>query len=354
MTNAHHRSEKSTAHRRRLPRTLASVLAIVVAAASASSAAADDVNGRIAFSSDRSGVFAIWTITADGTAATQLTHHDASIQDWWPVVSPDGRQIAFTRYAGTGGASTSEAIYLMNADGSGLRRLSRAGTNTDDNLADFSPDGHHIAFISDRNDPNLTTGCRQGAGIGAPGCNWEIYVMNADGTGQRRVTHDPGADVYPEFSPHGNKIMFGSTRSGSSAVYTMNRDGSDVAQVTADSIGAGDANWSPDGSRITFVGNFFANDNEIFTSKPDGTDVTQLTNYGDHPTLEPEYSPDGTTIVFGLFGVVSPTAVCCGPADLVVMNAADGSGKTNITNTAPGFDSETPDWGPAAPHGLLP
>ena len=331
-------------------------LSIAALASSASSALADGVNGRIAFSSDRSGVFAIWTINPDGTGATQLTHHDANTQDWWPVVSPDGRRIAFTRYDGAGGASTSEAIYIMNADGSGLRRLSQPGTTVDDNLADFSPDGRKIAFISDRNDHNANNTCRVGPGIGTPGCNWEIYVMNTDGTDQQRLTNTSGvagsgvANTYPEFRSHGNEILFGSTRSGASALYTMRRDGSHVQQLTADSLGAGDANWSPDGKKVVFVRQFFQNDNEIFTINADGTGVTQLTNYGTHPTLEPEYSPDGTKILFDLFGVISPTDThCCGNGDLVVMNAADDSGKTNITNMAPNIDSETADWGPATP-----
>ncbi|MHB8694983.1 MAG: TolB family protein [Solirubrobacteraceae bacterium] len=306
-------------------------------------------NGRIAFSSDRSGVFAIWTINPDGTGATQLTQHDTTIQDWWPVVSPDGQRIAFTRYDGPPGPGTSEAIYIMNADGSNLQRLSNVGNNVDDNLADFSPDGRKIAFISDRNDPNPKNNCRPQA-IGAPGCNWEIYVMNTDGTDQQRLTNTSAgvANTYPEFSPNGQKLLFASTRSGSSALYTTNRHGSDVQKLTPDSLGAGDANWSPDGTKVTFVWQFEANDNEIFTINADGTGVTQLTNYGTHPTLEPEYSPDGTKILFDLFGVFPPTATnCCGNGDLVVMSSIDGSGKTNITNMAPAIDSETADWGPA-------
>lgn len=318
----------------------------------ASSARAEGVNGRIAFSSDRSGVFAIWTINPDGTGATQVTHHDTSTQDWWPVVSPDGRQIAFTRYdvgQPPSVARASQAIYVMNIDGSNLQRLSNPGNNVDDNLADFSPDGRKIAFISDRNDPNPKANCRPNA-IGAPGCNWEIYVMNTDGTDQRRLTNTPAgvANTYPEFSPSGHRLLFASTRSGASALYTMKRNGSDVQKLTADSLGAGDANWSPDGKKVTFVWQFFQNDNEIYTINADGTGVTQLTNYGTHPTLEPEYSPDGTKILFDLFGVVSPTATnCCGNGDLVMMSSTDGSGKTNVTNMAPAIDSETADWGPA-------
>ena len=325
---------------------LSVALSIAVLISSASSALAGAANGRIAFSSDRSGVFAIWTINPDGTGATQLTHHGTNIQDWWPVESPDGRRIAFTRYLRTDKTPGSQALYIMNADGSNLQRLSTGGNGTDDNLADFSPDGTKIAFVSDRTDPNISV-CRT-TPIGGFACNWQIYVMNADGTNQQRLTTEPAADTYPEFSPDGTKILFDSTRSGSSAVYTMHSDGTHIQQLTADTLGAGDSNWSPDGAKVTFVFQFEANDNEIFTMNTDGTGVKQLTSYGNHPTLEPEYSPDGTVILFGLFGVVSNADHgCCGNADLVVMSSVDGSGKTNITNMAPAIDSETPDWGPA-------
>jgi TolB protein len=189
--------------------------------------------GRIVFSSDRDGgVVELWSMNPDGSGVVQLTHHGADMQDWWPVFSPDGAHIAFTRYLSTGTPGDfSEALYLMNPDGTHLQLLSNMGNNVDDNLAEFSPNGREIAFASDRNDPNrLTNGCR--FSIGGPGCNWDIFVMRLDGTHLRQLTNDPGADTYPEFSPDGGRIMFTSTRSGSSEIYTMNRDGKNVQKLT--------------------------------------------------------------------------------------------------------------------------
>jgi hypothetical protein len=73
--------------RNRLLAALITTAAMAVLVIPASSALADGMNGRIAFSSDRSGMLAIWTINPDGTGATQLAHHDTNIQDSRPVLS---------------------------------------------------------------------------------------------------------------------------------------------------------------------------------------------------------------------------------------------------------------------------
>lgn len=93
-----------------------------------------------------------------------------------PTPGPSGRRIAFNSYHG-GRAE----IYVMNADGSGLTRL----TNNPANDWDFSwsPDGRRIAFVSFRDD------------------NWEIYVMNADGSGLKNLTNNPADDQWPSWGP---------------------------------------------------------------------------------------------------------------------------------------------------------
>ena len=83
--------------------------------------------------------------------------------------------------------------------------------------------------------------------------NWEIYVMNADGTGERRLTSSAGDDMLPVWSPDGSRIAFTSTRDGNGEVYVMNADGSDQTNLTNHPGADGGPRWSPDGTRIAFT-----------------------------------------------------------------------------------------------------
>src|SRR5436190_24267124 len=108
-------------------------------------------------------------------------------------------------------------IYLMNANGTGIQRL------TDDLAFDFwpswSPDGSRIAFTSDRDSQTGSV-------------NLEIYVMNADGTGVTRVTSDTAQDDEPAWSPDGTRLAFRSNRDGNAEIYVVNADGSGRGRLT--------------------------------------------------------------------------------------------------------------------------
>jgi len=129
-------------------------------------------------------------------------------------------------------------IYTMNADGSGQFRLTNSGGN--DDAPRWSPSGAKILFQSDRDD--LANG------------NNDVYVMNSDGTGQTRLTTAPGDDCAPAWSPDGSKIVFQSLRGGQYyQIYSMNADGS--GQVNLSNSGGSDhqPSWSPNGSKIAFA-----------------------------------------------------------------------------------------------------
>jgi len=117
--------------------------------------------------------------------------------------------------------------------------------------------------------------------------NFEIYVMNPDGSSQQRLTNDRAKDIEPAWSPDGTRIAF--VRDG--RIHLMNADGSGITLLGTCCGGRRPA-WSPDGKRIAFDSN-----DEIFTIAVDGTDETQLTNLGGIADA-PSWSPDGRSIVF--------------------------------------------------------
>ena len=108
--------------------------------------------------------------------------------------------------------------------------------------------------------------------------DWEIYVMNADGSGVVQLTDNDAFDLYPAWSPDRKRILFTSDRDNdfkSHDIYVMNADGSGVEQLT-DGCSNRDPSWSPDGERIAY-----ASRGDIYVMDSDGSDVVQLTGTPD-------------------------------------------------------------------------
>ncbi len=109
----------------------------------------------------------------------------------------------------------------------------------------FSPDGARIAFNVRENHIEQGTTTSQ------------IYVVNADGTGLRQLTSTPARNLHPRWSPDGREILFVSDRKDGEQVWVIPADGGESRQVTAFSSGAGDPIWSGDGKRIVFTSDVF-------------------------------------------------------------------------------------------------
>ena len=204
-------------------------------------------------------------------------------------------------------------IYVMNPDGSGQRRLTNDAFPA--SRPAFSPDGRRIAFESDR------------AG------NTDVYVMNADGSAHRRLTTSSEPEGDPAFSPDGRQIAFTSQ----SDISLMNVDGTAQRRLTTHfAVDSGPA-FSPDGKRIVFESNRDRNP-EIYVMNADGTGQRRLTHGkgpeyafdADTPSFSPAFSPDGSRIVFVQdlgFGLTT-----------IAVMASDGSRKTWVRTSSRAFD----------------
>ena len=221
-------------------------------------------------------------------------------------------------------------IYVMNADGSGQTNLTNNSGNESSPV--WSPDGSKLAFSSDRDG------------------NAEIYVMNADGSGQTRLTNNTATDGEPAWSPDGSKIAFNSDRDGSVDVYeiyVMNADGTSQTRLTNNTTVDIRPAWSPDGSKIAFDSDRDGN-LEIYVMNANGSGQANLTNNPANDATA-AWSPDGTKIAFDSYRD-NPSQ-----AENYVMNA-DGTGQTNLSNsnsTDEGSQAWSPDGAKIVFHSSL-
>ena len=209
---------------------------------------------RIAYCSGQGGgPVQVWTMKQNGTDKQQVTHMSGAAI--FPDYSPDGSEIVF---AAQPAGATARNIYVVPSDGGPPHQLTTVGNNV---YPAFSPDGSKIVFTSNR------TGTSQ------------VYVMNADGSSQTQLTFDPQPkDQVPDWSPDGAKIAYLADTHGISDVvspswgdiWVMNADGSGQHPITDGGSWYGTA-WSPDGTRIVTLD--FPSRTLYTLNAADGSDV---------------------------------------------------------------------------------
>jgi Tol biopolymer transport system component len=279
-------------------------------------------NGRILFTHcEDPGGCQIYTANPDGTALDQVTEGADSFQGDW---SPDGKRIV---YAGM--ASGDLTIWIVDADGTHPHQLTPDDPDSDDLWPRFTADGRWILF----------TNCR------GSDCDGGISAVRPNGTGLHHVTPNSHHSYnLADQAPGGSRMTYMRWHVGGvkMAIYVSDARGGHQRRVSPPRLQGWWPDWSPAGRRIVFTSEIFRDrpTPRLFTVAPNAGHLTQLAHAkGSHSDLSPAYSPNGREILFESDRRYDD--FCC--SDLFVM---DASGGPAMRIHLP-FDAYQPRWGTA-------
>lgn len=245
-----------------------------------------ELDGKIVFTTDRSGNADIYIVNADGTGEKQLTKDGAS--DDQPCLSPDGGKVVFIS-----GRKGNNDVWVVKSGGGGEKQLTK--TDEDEYDPSFSADGASVLFTRKVNGVNKVIERDIDSGAETELADGYMGRVASDGTlvyvsaeagnedlfvGGVNLTNSAKSDTWPSFSPDGFKVIFTSRRSGDYDTYLMNRDGSGCTALLSSENDEGRAVISPDGGYIAVSVEEGA-DYEILIYDIDGNFVSKLTDNED-------------------------------------------------------------------------
>jgi Tol biopolymer transport system component len=311
------------------------------AAGPAGGAAVAAPQGTIAFVSERSGNVEIYTVRADGSRLGQLTRN--RLEDTRPLFSPDGSRAVFGRAVDE---YSPQALWLMNADGSGQRKLAKDANDTA-----WSPDSRTLAYVHSgrgNTEPLVIADVDSDRRITVRGSNFgpawspdgtrlafwrraDLAIVGSDGQGLRTIRrHVPASGARLTWLPSG-EIAY----AGYHGIVVMRADGRGARRLVR---GAFTVAWSPDGSRFAAVDE----KGRLHVGSAAGHGLRDITPKGAGRLDSPAWSPDGNWIAVQSFPAGATYH------DLLVV-ARDGSSSRRITRLIPypwGSDNRQPSWRP--------
>lgn len=262
---------------------------------------------QIAFSTDRDGNWEIYRMDSDGTNPTRLTT-SPSTSDWFPKFSLDGQLLLYWSYTEE---PFSVVLRWLQSKGSGGEFASNVAP-----YASFGPDGKAIALTTYNGENNM-----------------DIGVGSVLGGELQPLTSSPANDYQPAWAPDGRTIAFVSERDGTPYIYLMDADGTNQRRLTTSDKSELEPAWSPDGTKIAFISSQGMLLSNIYIVNSDGTDLHPLTNEVVGYNENPVWSPDGTMLAFW--------SDRTGNHEIFIIKL-NGTGLVNLTNH-PAAD-ENPSW----------